>query len=255
MSEQNPVPGGAPQQINLQQMAQQFMAGLQRHFDMLAFNLASREAVSDEAYKRRVHEPRIMPAAGAHQNFEQMQAYARDLMVRQVAGDALNLCVSCLNNAHLFLAAIRARGEHPVDPAAAQRAAREWQTAFVAARLDEKFERLEKDYAVMCELEDSILGLARILQALVGQGGVVRAPLLDESGELAIELKTVRMEAGGVEAGAQPQARIVDQKKSFREGEAVVFSDGELQLVLVTVASFADGVFKSVAQYARAQGA
>ena len=44
--------GGQPQQVNLQQIAQQFMSGLQRHFDMLAFNLASREAVQEEAFNR-----------------------------------------------------------------------------------------------------------------------------------------------------------------------------------------------------------
>jgi hypothetical protein len=251
MSEQQqPGPGGPPQAINLQQMARQFMAGLQRHFDMLAFNLASREAATEEAYKRRAQEPRIMPAAGAHQNFEQMQAYARDLMVRQVAGDCLNLCVNCLNNAHLFLAAIRARKEHPDEAEAGRRAAQGWQQSFLAAPLEQKFERLEKDYGVMCELEDTVVSLGWILQALVRQGGVVRAAQLDGSGALTIELKTVELDAAGG-AGGQPKARIVDLVKRFDEGEAVAFSDRELQLLLVTTASFADALFKAVAEYAR----
>ena len=38
-------------QINLQQVAGQFMGGLQRHFDMLAYNIASRDAVTEEAHK------------------------------------------------------------------------------------------------------------------------------------------------------------------------------------------------------------
>ena len=86
-SESQPNPG-QPQQVNLQQIAQQFMAGMQRHFDMLAFNLASREAATEEAYNAHVHATKIMPAAPRHQNFEQMQAYARDLLVRQVIGDS-----------------------------------------------------------------------------------------------------------------------------------------------------------------------
>jgi len=77
----------------LQQIAQQFMVGLQRHFDMLAFNLAAREGVAEADYDRLVHAPKIMPAAKAHQNFEQMQAYARDLLMRQVIGDCMNLTV------------------------------------------------------------------------------------------------------------------------------------------------------------------
>ena len=73
---------GRPQQVNLQQFAHQFMAGLQRHFDMLAFNMVARESVQEDAYNSRVNVPRVMPAAQHHQNFEQMQAYARDLLVR-----------------------------------------------------------------------------------------------------------------------------------------------------------------------------
>jgi len=42
------------QQVNLQQIAQQFMAGLQRHFDMLAFNLAAREDVTEADYNKFV---------------------------------------------------------------------------------------------------------------------------------------------------------------------------------------------------------
>ena len=47
------------------------------------------------------------------------------------------------------------------------------------------------------------------------------------------------------------QGKLVDQRKTFREGEALVFDNSDLQLVLVTVASLADSLFKSVAEYAR----
>lgn len=90
MSDNTPPNPGQPQQVNLQQVAQQFMAGMQRHFDMLAFNLAARECVQEEAYNARINAPKVMPAGPRHQNFEQMQAYARDLLVRQVIGDCMN---------------------------------------------------------------------------------------------------------------------------------------------------------------------
>jgi len=242
--------GGQPQQVNLQQMAQQFMAGLQRHFDMLAFNLASREAVQEEAYNKRVQAPRVMPAAPRHQNFEQMQAYARDLLVRQVIGDSLNLAVTCMNNAHFFLALVKAtQGKQNVS-ADAQKEAQESQKSFIPAPLDEKFNRLEKEYGVMCELEDAIISLGFAMQVLLQQGGIVKAPQLDEQGELGIELKTVAILNLGDEEN-KPQAKLVEERKVFREGEAIVFSDVELQRILVTLASFADSLFKSVAEYAR----
>lgn len=242
---------GPTQQVNLQQIAQQFMTGLQRHFDMLAFNLAAREAVTEEAYNKRVGAPGIMPAAPRHQNFEQTQAYARDLLVRQVINDSLNLASNAMNNSHFFLALVKLTQGRRRATSEEQEKARSEQKAFIPLQLDGKFDRLEKDYGIMCELEDTVVSLGFALQALVRHGGIVKADHVDDNGELAIDLKTV---AGGGEAGtdaARPPEKIIDHRKVFREGESIVFSDVELQLVIVTIASFADSLFKSVAAYAR----
>ena len=247
----NPQPNpGQPQQVNLQQIAQQFMAGLQRHFDMLAFNLAAREGVQEEAYNARVNAPKVMPAAPRHQNFEQMQAYARDLLVRQVIGDCMNLAVTGMNNAHFFLALVKATKANANVSPEAQQAAQEAQKAFVPAQLDEKFNRLEQDYGIMCELEDSIVSLGFVLQALMHQGGMVKEAQVDENGELALELKTVKILGRQAET-EKPQGKLVDQRKVFKEGEVIALTDVELQLILVTIASFADSLFKSVSLYAK----
>lgn len=239
-----------PQQINLQQIAQQFMVGLQRHFDMLAFNLAAREDVTEEDYNKFVQAPKIMPAANSHQNFEQMQAYARDLLMRQVLGDGMNLTVTAMNNAHFFLALVKATKANSQVSAEAQKAAQEAQKAFLAAPLDQKFNTLEHDYGIMCELEDSITSLGFCLQALLQHNGVAKEALLDANRQLVVELKTLKVFSRSTES-QQVQGKLVDQQKIFSEGEMVFFSDLELQLVLVTIASFADALFKSVAHYAK----
>lgn len=250
MTTQSNSNNGQPQQVNLQQIAQQFMTGLQRHFDMLAFNLASREAAQEDSYNQHINAPRIMPAAPRHQNFEQMQAYARDLLVRQVISDALNLTVTAMHNAHFFLALVKVNNAHKNLSPDAQKKAQVAQQAFVATQLDEKFNRLEQDYGIMCELEDSITALGFALQILIQQSGVVKPAQLDEQGELVIGLKSVEIrDVAGLEG--HPQGKLIDLRKVFREDEAVRFSDVELQLVLVTIASFADSLFKSVAEYAR----
>lgn len=250
MSENSQPNQGQPQQVNLQQIAQQFMAGLQRHFDMLAFNLAARESVQETDYNTRVNAPKVMPAAPHHQNFEQMQAYARDLLVRQVIGDCMNLAVTGMNNAHFFLALVKATQANSNVSPEAQQDAQKAQQAFVPAQLDEKFNRLEQDYGIMCELEDSIVSLGFILQALMQQGGIVKEPQLDDNGELVLELKAVKILSREADA-AKPQGKLVDQRKVYKEGEALVFSDVELQLILVTIASFADSLFKAVSLYAK----
>jgi hypothetical protein len=82
------------------------------------------------------------------------------------------------------------------------------------------------------------------------QGGVVQEAQLDENGELVLELKAVKILSRGADA-EKPQGKLVDQRKVFKEGEAILLSDVELQLVLVTIASFADSLFKSVSLYAK----
>ena len=240
-----------PQHVNLQEIAQQFMVGLQRHFDMLAFNLAARKDVTEVDYDRIVHAPRIMPAVKSHQNFEQMQAYARDLLVRQVIGDSVNLTITAMNNAHFFLALVKAtKARNKVEPEE-QKQAQQWQKAFVAAPLDQKFNTLENEYGIMCELEDSIVSLGFCMQALMKQRGIVEEAQLDSNGE--IELKALKVMNRGAESG-QIKGKLVDQQKRFVRGDAIVFSDMELQLVLVTIASFADGLFKSVSHFAKSRG-
>jgi hypothetical protein len=238
------------QQVNLQQIAQQFMAGLQRHFDMLAFNLAAREDVTEADYNKFVQAPKIMPAAKSHQNFEQMQAYARDLLMRQVIGDGMNLTLTAMNNAHFFLALVKATQANSQVSAEAQKVAQESQKSFLTAPLDQKFNRLEQDYGIMCELEDSITSLGFCMHALMQQSGIVKEPQLDAEGKLIVELKALKVFSRAAES-KQVKGKLVDQQKTFMEGDAIIFSDLELQLVLVSIASFADALFKSVAHYAK----
>ncbi len=234
----------------MQQIAQQFMTGLQRHFDMLAFNLAARKDVSEEDYKKFAQAPKIMPAAKAHQNFEQMQAYARDLLMRQVVGDGMNLTLTAMHNAHFFLALVKATRANNQVSAEAQSIAQQSQKAFVAAPLDQKFNMLEQEYGIMCELEDSMTSLGFCMQALMQQNGLVKEPQLDAEGKLVVELKALKVFSRGVE-GDQAKGKLVDQQKIFKEDDVISFSDLELQLVLVTIAAFADALFKAVARYAK----
>ncbi|MFP4351890.1 MAG: hypothetical protein ACLFTU_03535 [Puniceicoccaceae bacterium] len=247
--------GGQPRQINLQDLVNQFMGGLQRHFDMLAFNLAARSRAQEADYDRIAKAVHIMPAAPAHRNFEQTQAYARDLLIRQVVGDAMNLAVTCLNNAHLFLALAKAHRDHPGEEETIQKEARESHEAFVRAPLDRKFDRLESEYEIRCELEDTLTSLGFVARNFMRQRSAVEAGQTDENGELVIELKAVDTTGAGDGGTAPLRPTLIEERKVFREGDTVFFTDRELQLILVTIGSFAHGLFRGVARFAKgAQG-
>ena len=250
MADENIPRRGQSQQINLNQVAQKFMTGLQRHFDLLAFNLAAHDAVREQEYDNHVNAPKIMPLASHHQNFEQLQAYARDLLIRQVVNDSLTLSLAAMNNAHFFLSLIRVTDANKqVDPEA-QKKAHTIHQEFIRAKINEKFNRLEKDYDIMCELEDSIISLGLVLQILVKQNKAVKKGQLDNRGKLVLELRSIKaIEESGLTI-PEPN-KLKDVRKIYREGDLVSFDDLELQLILVTIASFAESLFKSVSTYAR----
>lgn len=251
MSDNIPYFGsGEPKQVNLKQIAQNSMANIQRHFDMLAFNLAAHESVQEEAFNAQSKAPSVMPAANYHQNFEQMQAYSRDLLIRQVLGDCMNLAVNCMNNANFFLALVKAtQGNSNID-SEAQALARKAQEAFLPVRIAEKFDRLKQNYGITCELQSSILSIDTLMQALIHHGGVIKEAQLNANGEVVFEFKAVKIIDQEV-LGKKLRGKLVDVRKTFRQGESIVLSDVELQLTLVTIASFAESLFKSVSSYAR----
>jgi hypothetical protein len=249
-NESNPRPNGK-KEINLQQIAQQFMGGMQRHFDMLSFNLASRESAQEEVYKRISQTPKVMPAVQVHQNFEQMQAYARDLMVRQLVNDSLNLVVSVLNNTHFFLSIVKSSAGQQEVSQDNQKAAQELHQNFVKAQLHERFDLLESDFGISCELEDTIISLGFCLQVFMQNRGVVQAAHLDDEGELVVELKKLELQNPESDT-AKAHGKIVDHRKIFHEGDTVFFEDHELQLILVTIAAFGDRLFASAAKFIQA---
>jgi hypothetical protein len=247
----NPNPN-ASRELNLQQMVNQVMTALQRHFDMLAYTLASRENATQETYLKRVRDVAIMPVPQLHQNFEQIEAHARDLLLRQVINDAMNLSITALNNCHLFLALLKEKKNSETGELGPeeQKRAQAAQQAFLKAKLEKKFELLEQNYGILCELEDSITGLAYCLQALLTQNGIPREAQLDESGLLKVDLIAAAPTLDPVPNLHPNNLRQV--VRSFQEDQIIDFSELDMQNMVLTVGVFAQHLFAAVAKYANA---
>lgn len=235
------------EEVHLQKIAQHFMAGLQRHYDTLSFNLASRQSVSEEFYVRISKAPKLVPSESAHQNFKQITNYTRELLARQILAESINLAVTALNNAHYFLSLVKAAGGSRHASPELQEVALASQRSFVALPLEEKFNQLEKDYGIMCELEDSILAMGQAMNALLYQQGRLASEQLNGDGQLVIELKALAVD----DTNQQGQGKLVDVRLEFAAGDEVALSDTELQLAIITIASFANSLFKSVECFSR----
>ena len=129
--------------------------------------------------------------------------------MRQVINDCMNLAVTGINNAHFFLALVKiTKANSGVSPEA-QREAQKTQQAFVPSQLDISLISLRRTTA-SCELEDSVISLGFIMQALMQQGGVLKEPQVDKNGELVLELKAAKVFSRDATA-EMPKVKLVDQ--------------------------------------------
>ena len=240
-----------PQQqtISLQAISQNFLGALQRQFDLLAYNLAAAQQVGAERYDTVAHQLKLMPMARLHQNFEQTQSYARNLLIRQTVNDLANMSAACMNSCHLLCQLIKSQNALKADEEAANKVISEAQAAFERAQLNDKFEQFEKEFGIMCSTEDSILAIAVACRVLIVRNGNVTADDVNDDGELVFEFKTVQAVNPPKGTDAQPEMRVADARRSFREGDRLELSNSELLSLSVTVTAFFHDLFKAVDEF------
>lgn len=249
MSEQNPenpMRRSADQEgtISLQSISQNLMVHLQRQYDILAFTLANLRNEDATAYDLYSAMARVMPAPKAHLSHAQMRAYSRGLLQRTAINDLLQLSVAGLDQCHLLCAFIKEKGRRTEpDPAADQRVGQR-QQAFAKGKLQDKFEILERDYAIVNELEDALFSLAAALRVLAN-GGQVTNDDISPDGTLVLDFKMIR----DIEEDGKVQPKLTDVSRTFRPGEQLELTDEELIGLNITVAKFLDNLFRSVDFY------
>lgn len=250
MEEKDQNPQRKTKTISLPVIARDFFGALQRHFDLLAFNLAGTQSATAEKYAHFSSLTKMMPVAQLHRDFAQMQTFAHGLMIRQSINDLLSLAAACMDNCHLLCTLFANKTAMEKDPKATNERIGRKQEAFVNSALQDKFEVFEKEFGIMCELEDGITTLAIALRALMQNNGVVTANDVDDEGELVFEFKTVQMIQPAKE-GDRPEVRLADTRRAFKAGDTIELSNSELLSLNTTVASFFDSLFKSVAAYGK----
>ena len=242
MSENSPANQPAEGTISLQAISQNMLLGLQRQYDMLVFTLASIRNEDPTTYNLYSSLARVMPLAPAHLPHDKMRAYSRALLQRSTVNDLIVLSVECMNHCHLLCTFIKERGKNMQGDAASDQRISERQIAFAKANIQEKFSILERDFNIVCELEDSLFSLAAALRVLVNNHGQVTNDDISPDGTLVLEFKAVK----DVEENGKTTPKLVDTSRSFKPGERLELSDEELIGMNITVAKFFDGLFRSV---------
>ncbi len=250
MSDNNEPQSEHRQTISLPIIAQNFFGALQRHFDLLAFNLAGTQSADAEKYNHFSSLTRMMPVAQLHRDFDQMKAFAHGLLIRQSVNDLLSMVAACMDNCHLLCTLFANKKAMETDPKATNELVGRKQEAFVNSSLQDKFEVFEKEFGILCELEDGITSMAIALRALMRNNGVVTAEDVDDDGELVFEFKTVQTIQPAKE-GDRPEVRLADTRRAFKAGDTIDLTNSELLSLNTTIASFFDALFKSVAAFGK----
>jgi hypothetical protein len=269
--------------ISLQSISRTFMSTLQRQHDMLAFSLAGLRTSDPRAYDYYSAVSRVMPSPQNHLTADQVNAYARSLMMRTTINDLLGIAAECLHRCHLLCLLIKVRGQNRTPDEALDRQIGDQHHAFLEMNLQDKFEALESGFGIMCDLEDSIFSLAAALRVLSRVGGMVTNDDLAPDGRLTLEfmsMKDYEVDAESDEADAgdppvtpppgvtrhplpgddallkkptQTLSKLAETTRTFQPGEMLDLSEEELLGLNITVAKFFDGLFRSVDHYGRSR--
>jgi hypothetical protein len=268
--------------ISLQSISRTFMAALQRQHDMLAFSLAGLRTSDPRAYDYYSAVSRVMPSPQNHLNAEQVNAYARNLMMRTTINDLLGIAAECLHRCHLLCVLIKVRGQNRAPDEALDRQIGDAHQAFLRMSLQDKFEELEKSFGILCDLEDSIFSLAAALRVLSRVGGLVTNDDLAPDGRLTLEFMAMKdyevddeAEAATADAPVVPPpgvtrhplpgddallkkptktlSKLTETTRTFQPGEMLELTEEELLGLNITVAKFFDGLFRSVDHFGRSR--
>jgi hypothetical protein len=234
------------EEFNLQSFTDNFMRALQQDFDLLAFTLSAHQHANDSSYQSYSLKPRIMPLAPCHQNFEQLQAHARDRLVRQVIADALYRVLAALDKMHLFLQLVQHKQNAMGVLPEIQKQIQVKHRQFVELRTSQKFHFLKLSFDVKSPFTDFVLALELVFDALTHHRGYVQDQHLNAGLSLVLLLNRVAAEPGAA-------SRIVDEQLVFEKGQSIVLGTNHLQQVVITVSMFADHLFRSVAAYTQAR--
>lgn len=257
MSEQPaPQPPSEEEQgqvISLEGISRKYLTLLQRRHDLLAYEVASLQAVDAEKYEYFSRLPRLMPVHQIHADHAAVQRQIRGKTLVQALNDLLGLATSCLDETHFLLRLIENKPAVEAGSEEVRAKVQSEQEAFVNSPIQDKFEILEKSFGIMNELEDGMIALGLGLRAMMTRGGVIAAEDLGDEGELTLEFKTVQQinPPKGSPEGAKPEMRIVDTRRSFRAGDTLDLSNSELMSLIVTTASFFHSLFRAVDDYGR----
>jgi hypothetical protein len=237
----------APQNIsiNLHDLANRYLGGLQRTFDLAAATVGSLRCQTERDYDEFSRLTRFMPSPATHAGFDGIRPQAEAWLLRNLLSDALGSLVPFLEDVRSVaaLAEWKAAGS---DQAKVAKIVGDDRQAFLRLGLPEKFAHLKEKFSISAANDSFIAGYLKFGQVLA-KGGTVGDGDGNEGKDLVITLTAVQLQPAAPGA-TQQQGRLVGVPRKFAHGEKVELKKEEVLALFTTIAVFITGIMGSLQQ-------
>ena len=231
--------------INLRDMANRYMGGLQRIFDLAASTVGSLRCQTEKDYDEFARLTRFMPAPTQHAGYDVIRPAAESWLLRNLLSESLSSLVPLLEDVRSVaaLAEWKAAGS---DQAKVNKIIGEDRQAFLRLGLPEKFEHLKNKFSISAPNDAFITGYLKLGQVLA-KGGIVGDGDGNDGTDLVVTLTAVQLEPA--QAGqTQQQGRLVGVPRKFAHGEKVELKKEEVLALFTTISVFATGMMGALQQ-------
>ena len=245
--------------ISLDDMATRYLNALQKTYDMVCYSLAGSRRLSESDYDEFSNQLQVMPRQTARMEFEHAKENTEQWILRNSLSDSLALVMPVLEDARTICALCDFKKEKSEDAEKLKKISTDDRAKFLQLPLAEKFDFIEKEYGVGCEVKEHITALMDITKALMTKEGVLSEEEADESGQRVVRIRSVQIvqapgETADVAQSLNLTRKIGDSERVIKVGDKIHFSKAEHMGSILTVGIFITEILKGIQTYAHKTG-
>lgn len=246
-----------PTQINLAEVVNRYLEGLQRVHDVINYVLAGERLLNEQEYENFSRNSRVMPSQSTRLDFDRAKDETNNWLLKQTLNETLGLVTLFLDDCRTICSICQWKTKENRNEADLQKILNEERAAFLRLNLVSKIEELKSRFEVESTTAEHVISLYKARTSLSNPNGLVADKDLD-SGKLTIKLRNVNLvskPAEGQNSGVFVTSEVGDTVRTFSEGEKIKLGKSEHLAVILTSAFFVTTLAQAVRNYAQKLGA
>ena len=249
--------GQQPTRINLGEVVNKYLDGLQRVYDVINYTLAAERLLNEQEYDEYSRSSRVMPSQKSRLSYDEAKEEMQTWLLKQTLNESLGLLTLFLDDCRTISGISKWKADENRKEEEIQKLLNEERGEFLRLDLVKKIDFLQDKYALKSESTDHIKSLYRARLALANNKGVVTE---NETGgadeKLSVKMRSVRLSSSpsSGQEGVLVKSEVGDIDREFGVGEKIRFSKNEHISSILTVAFFITSQAQSLKEYATKLG-